>query len=150
MSDKCVNSEKPLSFERLGQVRYNFWDLKDKSYYYYYYFKTKGYGFILYSTILDDADIDQKVLSIPGIRDRAYIQTGSVSLGVLYRLGQTSLKINLKNNKDKQLHIIVENMGRLNFGADVYDSKVNKKILIVTGKPRFLYSSLAKFELNNL
>jgi hypothetical protein len=76
---------------------------------------------------LDDTDIDQKVLSIPGIRDRAYIQTGSVSLGVLYRLGQTSLKINLKNNKDKQLHIIVENMGRLNFGANVYDSKVNKK-----------------------
>ena len=44
---------------------------------------------------------------------------------MLYRTGQTSLKINLKNNKNTTLYIIVENMGRLNFGNDLLDSKVN-------------------------
>jgi len=124
LSDKCVFSEKPLSFEKLGQVfikcsvnfLLNFFLKLDFQ---------KGYGFILYTTFLENTDIDQKILSIPGIRDRAYIQIGSKSLGVLYRVGQTSLKINLKNNKENKLHIIVENMGRLNFGYDVYDSKVN-------------------------
>ena len=87
----------------------------------------KGYGFILYTVILDDTDIDQKTLSIPGIRDRAYIQIGSTFLGILYRVNQTSLKINLKNNKDNKLRIIVENMGRLNFGFDMLDAKVRKK-----------------------
>ena len=89
----------------------------------------KGYGFILYTVILDDTDIDQKTLSIPGIRDRAYIQIGSTFLGILYRVNQTSLKINLKNNKDNKLRIIVENMGRLNFGFDMLDAKVRKNNL---------------------
>ena len=73
---------------------------------------------------MDDTDVDQKVLSILGIRDRAYIQLGSVFLGVLYRATRTSLKIDLKDNKDKHLYIIVENMGRLNFGFDMLDAKV--------------------------
>ena len=98
-------------------------------------------------------EVDGKVLSIPGIRDRGYVQIGDVnikkfssffyyynykdliyflkykkkvSVGVLYREGkQTELKISLKDNASLDLYIIVENMGRLNFGDDYLDSKVN-------------------------
>jgi hypothetical protein len=37
----------------------------------------------------------------------------------------TELKIDLKNNKENRLFIIVENMGRLNFGDDLLDPKVS-------------------------
>jgi hypothetical protein len=46
-------------------------------------------------------------------------------VGVLYRgTNTTELKIDLKDNDSTQLYIIVENMGRLNFGDDLLDSKV--------------------------
>jgi beta-galactosidase len=100
-SDKCVNSFHPLSFEKLGQ----------------------GYGFISYSTILDDPNVDGQILSIDGLRDRAYVQIGAASLGFLYRVSRTSLKIDLKSNHNRTLYIIVENMGRLNFGNNLLDAK---------------------------
>lgn len=56
-SEKCVSSADPLSFEKLGQ----------------------GYGFILYTTTLDDPNVDGKLLTIPGIRDRGYVQIGPVN-----------------------------------------------------------------------
>ena len=43
-------------------------------------------------------------------------------MGVLYRgTNTTVLKINLKDNDSTELYIIVENMGRLNFGDDLLD-----------------------------
>ena len=58
-----MQSQYPLSFEALGQ----------------------GYGFILYSTTLSNPNVYGKVLSIPGIRDRGYVQIGSVStLRIIY------------------------------------------------------------------
>lgn len=84
----------------------------------------KGYGFIMYSTVLNDSNVDGKILSVPGIRDRGYVQIGSQFAGVLYRVNSTELKINLKNNQDRSLFIIVENMGRLNFGNNLLDAKV--------------------------
>lgn len=85
---------------------------------------------VLYSTVLEDANVDGKILSITGIRDRAYVQIGSKFVGTLYRLNQTEIKIDLKNNQDTNLHIIVENMGRLNFGDDMLDTKVNWKYIL--------------------
>ena len=101
MSDQCVNTLNPLTFEKLGQ----------------------GYGFVLYIKKLDDLNVDGKLLSIPKLHDRAYIQIGSASVGVLYRAGQTNLTINLPNNKNDTLYIVVENMGRLNYGDDMLDNK---------------------------
>ena len=47
------------------------------------------------------------------------------SVGVLYRgTNTTELTIDLKDNDSTELYIIVENMGRLNFGDDLLDSKV--------------------------
>lgn len=101
MSDTCVTSNQPQTFEALGQ----------------------GYGFVLYSTTLDDVDVFNKVLSVPGIRDRGYVQIGSASVGVVYRNLPTKLTIKLNNNKNNTLYIIVENMGRLNFGNNLLDIK---------------------------
>ena len=46
-------------------------------------------------------------------------------VGVVYRAGETNLSISLKNNTSKMLYIIVENMGRLNFGDNLLDEKVS-------------------------
>ena len=102
----------------------------------------------MYSVTLDSFEVDGKVLRIPGIRDRGYVQIGDVSIkispfflyfdlmslfvviyktsvGVLYRgTNTTELTIDLKDNDSTELYIIVENMGRLNFGDNLLDSKV--------------------------
>ncbi len=78
----------------------------------------------MYFATLEDPNVDGKVLSIPGLRDRAYIQIGNVLVGVLDRTNRTELKINLPNNDDISLAILVENTGRLCYGDDLLDSKV--------------------------
>jgi hypothetical protein len=47
-------------------------------------------------------------------------------VGTLMRENNTNIIINLKNNKDNRLYIIVENLGRLNFGDrhSMLDTKV--------------------------
>ena len=103
LSEKCIESKSPESFEKLGQ----------------------GYGFILYSTVLPSSLVNGMNLSIPGIRDRGYVSIGKVPIGILYRSTNTSLIVNLENNQDRNLHIIVENMGRLNYGNNILDNKVS-------------------------
>lgn len=78
----------------------------------------------MYKTVLDDPNVNGKTLSISGIRDRGYILIGNASVGVVYRAGSTKIKINLPKNTNRTLFIIVENMGRLNFGNNLLDSKV--------------------------
>lgn len=56
ISNKCIKSDHPQSFEKLQQ----------------------GYGFILYSTVLKDLDVHGKVLKIVGIHDRGYVLIGKV------------------------------------------------------------------------
>ncbi len=45
-------------------------------------------------------------------------------VGILHRDLDTFLTINLENNQDENLYILVENMGRLNAGYDMLDTKV--------------------------
>lgn len=80
----------------------------------------------MYYANLDDPNVDGKIISILGIRDRAYVQIGYTLVGVLDRVNKTELKINLKDNQDPTLIIIVENTGRLCYGDDLLDSKVSK------------------------
>jgi hypothetical protein len=112
LSDTCVETEVPHSFEELGQ----------------------GYGFILYMTKLKDLDINGKILSIPNLHDRAYVQVGSRSVGVLYRNGVTSLVIDLPDNKNDTLYVFVENMGRINYGDEALDNKGILNGVILDGK----------------
>lgn len=63
-SDRCVLSDFPQSFEKLGQ----------------------GYGFVLYSTVLKNLDVNGKVLQIIGIHDRGYILIGNVTIQAFFCL----------------------------------------------------------------
>ena len=80
MSNKCVDSTYLLSFEKLGQVKLQIliaWIVCLN-------IQKKGYGFILYKTTLDDANVDGKLLKIEGIRDRGYVQIGEVKILFVY------------------------------------------------------------------
>jgi hypothetical protein len=122
-SDSCINSLNPLSFEQLGQVNRKTFHLF-QTFNSLLFHSIKGYGFIMYKTKLPSTSVDGQVLSIPKLHDRAYIQIGYSSIGVLSRRGPINITINLPSNKNDTLFIIVENMGRLNYGDDLLDNKV--------------------------
>ncbi len=81
----------------------------------------------MYKTKLPSPDVNGAVLSIPNLHDRAYIQIGDSYVGVLSRGVRTNLTINLTSNTNDTLFIIVENMGRLNFGNNLLDNKVSDR-----------------------
>ncbi|ELU13067.1 hypothetical protein CAPTEDRAFT_174701 [Capitella teleta] len=89
-----VHSPHPLSMEEIDQ----------------------GYGFILYRHIIQDDNI-VKELSVPGIRDRGYVMLDGEPQGMLDRTGATSM--NILSRKGQSLDILVENQGRINFGAQI-------------------------------
>jgi len=95
---KPVLSEHPKTMEALGQ----------------------SYGFVLYST-----EVAKRVkgrLEIKGVRDYAVVVQGARSLGVLdRRLKQESLEVELESSEP--LDILVENMGRVNFGPHLVDDR---------------------------
>lgn len=96
---KSVSSENPLPMESLSQ----------------------NHGFILYRKKLD-SDINGK-LEFKEQRDYSHIFVNQKFVGKLdRRLKEQSLQINAK--KGDLLEILVENMGRINFGKDfIYDRK---------------------------
>ncbi|GAC1590768.1 MAG: beta-galactosidase [Hymenobacter sp.] len=87
-----VASPKPLTFEALKQA----------------------YGFVLYRTTV--SGVGEKMLKIRDLRDYAIIMVNGKRVGTLDRRErQDSLRLNLPAGK-VQLDILVENMGRVNFG----------------------------------
>lgn len=90
-TNRAVNSERPQPMESLGQA----------------------YGFVLYRKRLGRAA--SGALEIHEVRDYALVSQGDRRLGVLdRRLKQSSLNVDL--NATAPLDILVENMGRVNFG----------------------------------
>ena len=114
-----------------------------------YFDENKGYGFILYMTRLEEDITEKAVLNIPSVHDRAYVQIGNVRskplvcvifhikinetyylfkmlVGVVNRNdNKTRLKIDSKINKGTLLYIFVESTGRMNYGNNLFDQKVN-------------------------
>ncbi len=92
-----VQSERPRTMEALGQ----------------------SYGFILYRAKLDKAMRGRLV--IKEVRDYAVVYQGGRRLGTLdRRLHQASLNVDLATG---YLDILVENMGRINFGPHLVDDR---------------------------
>ncbi|CAF0809116.1 unnamed protein product [Adineta steineri] len=102
-SPYCETSMYPKRFEELGQNQ----------------------AFVVYSTVLKDPEVQGKVLDLSGIRDRAYVLLGEKSIGIAYRANSSSIKLTIETpgNQETHLNIIVENMGRLNFGDNLFDTK---------------------------
>ena len=61
-------------------------------------------------------------LDIPGLRDRGYIFVNGVFKAVLSRSGEI-YSMPLMITKGDKLQILVENQGRVCYGADIYDRK---------------------------
>ncbi len=98
LASKGIEADHPKSFEELGQ----------------------GYGFVLYRT---PARSPGKVrLQFDDLRDYAVIYEGFERRGVLdRRLNQTTIDITLQGNAP--ISILVENMGRINFGPKLLDER---------------------------
>lgn len=87
-------NDTPLTFEQLNQ----------------------GYGYVLYSRHFNQPI--SGTLSIPGLRDYAAVYINGEYAGSLNRLNKTySMQIDVPFNAT--LEILVENMGRINYGAEM-------------------------------
>uniref|UniRef100_H2V6V3 Beta-galactosidase n=1 Tax=Takifugu rubripes TaxID=31033 RepID=H2V6V3_TAKRU len=81
------------------------------------------FGYVLYRTSLP-ADCNRPTpLSSPlnGVHDRAYVSVDGVTVGILER--NNGITINVTGKVGSQLDILVENMGRINYGKDINDFK---------------------------
>jgi len=110
---RTMSSQNALSFE----------DLKHAS------------GFVLYSTDLKDID-KSFTLKIEKLCDRALIYLNSKYVGKLSRaLGTNSLTIKAKKEKRYELHILVENQGRINMGRYLGEGKGILSEVLINGSP---------------
>jgi beta-galactosidase len=95
---KPIVNDTPLTFEELGQ----------------------GYGYVLYSKHFTQP-IQGKLL-LNGLRDYATVYVNGKKVGELNRIFKTySLDVNIPFNGT--LEILVENLGRINYGAQIPQNK---------------------------
>lgn len=91
---KPTSNEEPLTFEQMNQ----------------------GYGYVLYSRHFNQPI--SGTLAIPGLRDYAVIYIDGEKVGELNRNTQTyEMEIEVPFNAT--LQILVENMGRINYGSEI-------------------------------
>lgn len=91
---KAVSADSPMTFEQLGQ----------------------GHGYVLYSRQFNQP-ISGKMI-VEGLRDYATVYVNGKKVGVLNRYNKEySIDIDIPFNAT--LDILVENMGRINYGAEI-------------------------------
>ncbi|XP_076003847.1 beta-galactosidase [Genypterus blacodes] len=83
----------------------------------------QDFGFVLYRTKLPVNCSKPTPLSSPlnGVHDRAYVSVDKVAVGILER--NKVITINVTGKAGSQVDILVENMGRINYGRDINDFK---------------------------
>ncbi|KAI4880206.1 hypothetical protein NFI96_020531 [Prochilodus magdalenae] len=83
----------------------------------------QAFGYVLYQTTLPVDCPNPTPLSSPlnGVRDRAYVTIDGVAVGILQR--DKAISINVTGKAGSQLDILVENLGRVNFGRNINDFK---------------------------
>lgn len=129
LAEKRVHTYKTLCMEDLGQ----------------------NYGFISYTTKIKYTGGDYKYhLRIEGLADRATVYLDGNYLGFYMREVECK-DIIFKIEKDAELTILVENMGRINYGYGIYDYKgilncVRFDIELASGKYLWNYALCMNFE----
>ncbi|XP_068185091.1 beta-galactosidase-1-like protein [Antennarius striatus] len=96
-----VKSHYPLMFEEMKQL----------------------YGYMLYRTMLP-RDLSQPtplISPLNGVHDRAYVSVNGVYQGLLER--DIVLVMNITGKQGHTVDVLVENMGRVNFGSKINDYK---------------------------
>lgn len=80
-------------------------------------------GYVLYRTILPVNCSKPTPLSSPlnGVHDRAYVSVDGVAMGVLER--NKAITVNVTGHARSQVDVLVENMGRINYGKGINDFK---------------------------
>lgn len=81
----------------------------------------QGYGYIAYSTKLE-RDYNNATLSFESIGDRAHVYINRILVGIVY-VNDSELQIEFSANSGDTLTILVENMGRANFGSKMMRKK---------------------------
>ncbi|NXJ59850.1 BGAL galactosidase, partial [Rostratula benghalensis] len=96
-----IQSQFPLTFEAVKQA----------------------HGFVMYRTRLPRHVLDPATLGAPphSVCDRGYVMLQQEYQGTLERDGQTTLRVT--GREGDTLDVLLENMGRINFGANVSDFK---------------------------
>lgn len=80
-------------------------------------------GYVLYRTTLPVNCSKPTPLSSPlnGVHDRAYVSVDGVTVGILER--NKNITMNITGHAGSQMDILVENMGRINYGKGINDFK---------------------------
>uniref|UniRef100_A0A671UKL3 Beta-galactosidase n=1 Tax=Sparus aurata TaxID=8175 RepID=A0A671UKL3_SPAAU len=83
----------------------------------------KAFGFVLYRTALPVDCSAPTPLSSPlnGVHDRAYVSVNGVAVGILER--DKAITVNVTGKAGSQVDILVESMGRINYGHNINDFK---------------------------
>jgi len=81
----------------------------------------QDYGFTLYRTFINGPK-EKSPLSIQDVRDRALVFVNQTYQGVIDRWDDQTLEIEIPEG-GAQLDILVENLGRVNYGPQLYDVK---------------------------
>ncbi|TNN84474.1 Beta-galactosidase [Liparis tanakae] len=99
-----VKSQNPLTFEEMKQY----------------------YGYMLYRTALprDLPEPTPLISPLNGVHDRAYVSVNGLFRGLLER--DTVLVMNVTGQQGDTVDILVENMGRVNFGSKIKDFKARE------------------------
>ncbi len=94
-----------------------------------------GYGYIAYQSILS-RDYADKKLSFESIGDRALVYVENQLQGIVY-VNDEELSVNISAKAGDRLTILVENMGRANFGPKMMRKKGIAGRLLLDGKIHF-------------
>ncbi|KAM9314340.1 beta-galactosidase [Pholidichthys leucotaenia] len=83
----------------------------------------QAFGYVLYRTTLPINCTKLTPLSSPlnGVHDRAYVSVDGTAVGILER--DKVLTVNVTGKAGSQVDILVENMGRINYGRYINDFK---------------------------
>ncbi|KAM8879951.1 beta-galactosidase [Spinachia spinachia] len=83
----------------------------------------QAFGYMLYRTSLPVNCNTPTPLSSPlnGVHDRAYVSVAGVAVGILER--DKVITVNVTGKAGSQVDILVENMGRINYGSQINDFK---------------------------
>ncbi|XP_023282864.1 beta-galactosidase [Seriola lalandi dorsalis] len=83
----------------------------------------QAFAYVLYRTTLPVTCSTPTPLSSPlnGVHDRAYVSVDGVSVGILER--DKAITVNVTGKAGSQVDILVENMGRINYGKRINDFK---------------------------
>ncbi|MEK4760000.1 beta-galactosidase family protein [Viridibacillus sp. FSL E2-0187] len=102
----------------------------------------QNYGFTLYQTFINGPH-EKAPLTIKDVKDRALVFVNRQYIGLIDQWDNNSLDIEIPK-EGATLEILVENMGRVNYGPELYDMKG------ITRGVRFHYQFLLDWEIYTL